>query len=100
MNDLLNPYQLRAVTITLRMFEEALFYTQGWLQGAEANGILYRRKLTLSPEGKLSAQERINAALEQIAALAREIGLEANVDSPANLIRSKMSVSWADLLDT
>jgi hypothetical protein len=82
------------------MFEEDLLYAQAWLLGAEINGILYRRKLILSPEGRLAAQERINAALEQIAALAREIGLEAEVDSPANLIRSKMSVNWANLLDT
>ena len=57
-------------------------------------------KIDLSPESRLAAQERINAALEQIAVLAREIGLEAEVDSPANLIRSKMSVNWANLLDT
>jgi len=100
MNDLLNPDQLRSVTITLRMFEEDLLDVQAWLHGAETNGILSKRKLTLSPESRLAAQERINAALEQIAVLAREIVLEAEVDSPDNLIRSKMSVNWANLFDT
>jgi hypothetical protein len=100
MNDLLNPDQLRSVTITLRSFEEDLLYAQAWLHDVEENGILYRRKLTLSPESRSIAQERINAALERIALLAKEFGLKAEADNPANLIRSKMSVNWANLLDT
>jgi hypothetical protein len=100
MKDLLNPDQLRSVTITLRTFEEDLLYAQAWLYDAEENGILYQRKLTISPESRSIAQERINAALEHIALLAREFGLESEVENSANLIRSKMSVNWANLLDT
>ena len=97
---MLNPDQLRSVTITLRTFEEDLLYAQAWLHDAEENGILYRRNLSLSPESRSIAQERINAALERIGLLAREFGLECEVENSANLIRSMMSVNWANLLDT
>jgi len=100
MNDLLNPDQRRSVAIVLKMFEENLRQTAAWLDGAEANRILYRRKLKPSLARRQSAQHRIAAALEQIATLAKETGLEPEVEDPAGLIRGEMSVNWANLIDT
>jgi hypothetical protein len=42
----------------------------------------------------------VAAVLDQIAALAQEIGLEPEVEDPAGLIRGELSVSWANLIDT
>jgi hypothetical protein len=99
-NDLLNPDQRRSVTIVLRMFEENLRQAEAWLQDAEVNGILYQRKLNLSPARRQAAQQRVAAALEQVAALAQEIGLEPEVEDPAGLIRGELSVSWANLIES
>jgi hypothetical protein len=99
-NDILNPDQRRSVAIVLQMFEESLRLADAWLQGAEANGILYRRKLNLPPAQRRAAQRRIAAALDQIAAIAQTLDLEPKVDDPAGLIRGKMSVCWANLIDT
>jgi hypothetical protein len=99
MSDLLNPNQRRSVTIVLRNFEENLRQAEAWLQGAEANGILYKRKLNLSPAQWQAAQQRVAAALEQIASLAQEIGLEPEVEDASGLIRGEMSVDWTNLSD-
>jgi hypothetical protein len=82
------------------MFEENLRLTAAWLDGAEENGILYRRKLNLSPVQRQVAQQRVDTALETIASLAQKIGLEPEVEDPAGLIRGEMNVSWANLIDT
>jgi len=100
MNDLLNPAQRTSVTIVLRNFEESLRQAEAWLQGAEANGILYRRKLDLKPAQRQAAQQRVTAALEIIATLAQAIGLEQEAEDAVGLIRGEMSISWANLTDT
>ena len=100
MNDLFNPEQRRSVAIVLKSFEESLRQANVWLQGAEVNGILYQRKLNMPTALKQAAQKRITIALEQIATLAREIGLGQEQDDPAGLIRGEMSENWANLIDT
>jgi hypothetical protein len=100
MSDLLNPSQRGSVAVSLKMFEEQLRLTSAWLDGREENGILYRRKLNLSPAQRQAAQQRVVTALEIIAALAQKIGLEPEVEDPAGLIRGEFSVSWANMIDT
>jgi hypothetical protein len=100
MNDLLNLSQRGSVVVSLKMLEENLRLTAAWLDGREDNGILYRRKLNLSPAKQLAAQQRVASALETIDILAKKIGLEPEVEDPAGLIRGEFSVSWANLIDT
>ncbi len=100
MNDLLNPDQLRSVEVTLRMFEENLRMTASWLDGAEENGILYRRKVALSKERRKAARQRINAALDEIAVLARMLDLSPEEKDAIGLIRGRLAVSWANLIDS
>jgi hypothetical protein len=99
-NDLLNPDQLRSVEVTLRMFEENLRMTASWLDGAEENGILYRRKVALSKERRKAARQRINAALDEIAVLARMLDLSPEEKDAIGLIRGRLAVSWANLIDS
>jgi len=99
-SDLLNPAQLRSVEVTLRTFEKNLRLSAAWLDGEEENGILYRRKLTLPTAQRDVARQRINAALEQIAILARMLDLPPEEEDVIRLIRGRLAVSWANLIDS
>lgn len=99
MKDMLNEAQFTSLAIVLRLLEDDLRQADAWLQGAEETGILYRRKLRLSPERRAVARQVIAAALNQIAQLAREFNLAQIDDNPAATIVADMSVRWADLCD-
>ena len=99
MNDLLNYNQRRSVTIVLRNFEEHLRMTSAWLDGAEENGILYHRKLSLPSAQRQAAKQCVETALETIVVLAQKIDLEPEVEDSAGIIRGEMSVDWANLSD-
>jgi len=100
MNDLLNPYQKASLATVLRMFEEDLRQADRWLDGYQAEGILYRQELHLAPLKRTRARKRIAAALDEIADLARGLGLEQQIEDPAGLIRGQMSIAWANLMDS
>ena len=100
MTDLLNPDQRRSVAIVLRMFEEILRRADAGLKEAETNGILYQRKMVLSPVRRKEAQTLIDTAYKHIGELASTLGLEPELDNPAELISGEMSESWANLLDS
>ena len=100
MKSLLNSEQQSSVKIVLRMFEENLREVETWLQGAEVNGILYQRRLNLPAAKREAVQQCVDAALEIIAALARKFDLKPEVEDVSNMIRSRMSIRWADLADT
>jgi hypothetical protein len=99
MTRLLNPAQANALLITLRMLEERLRHADVWLQDTEEEGILYHRKLHVSPQRKLVARQLIHSALEEIAEVARKFDFARTYDDRASLIRAQMSLSWADLCD-
>jgi hypothetical protein len=100
LKDLLNPSQRRSVTVTLRGFENGLRQALGWLDGRSENGILYRGTLNLSTEKREAMRLEIASALEEIATLSRVLGLDREEEDARGLIRSEMSVAWANLLDT
>jgi len=83
MNDLLNPSQKTSPSTVLRMFEEDLRQADAWLDGRQTEGILYQRELHLSTARRTVARQRIAAGLDEIAALAQEIGLEPEIEDPA-----------------
>jgi hypothetical protein len=97
--DLLNSIQKNSLRITLRRFEENLIHTQTWLDGYEENGVLYQRKLNLSPNRREQARQVIKAACEVIKDVSRDFDLPIESENAAVLIRGEMSISWADLLD-
>jgi hypothetical protein len=99
-NDLLNRSQYISLSNVLRTFESDLRQVDAWLQGNEECGILYRRKLTLSSKQRKAARDRIAAALQLITDLADTLDLQIIEEDLANMIRSQMSMSWANLLDT
>ncbi len=100
MDDILNAYQKNSVATVLRTLEEDLRQANTWLDGRQADGILYRQKLSLAPARSRQARLRIAAALAEISALAEKLGLQPEIVNPAGLIRSQMSVDWASLIDS
>lgn len=100
MNNLLNPYQKASLATVLRMFEENLRQAETWLNGQQVEGILYRQELHLTSAQRDSISKHITAALAEIDTLARELGLEPEIENPADLIRGQMSIAWANLVDS
>jgi len=98
-SDLLNPEQFRSVEITLRMFEENLRLISTWLDGKENNGILYRRELNFPSGRRKAVRQHIDAALNQIAILARTLELQPEEKDITGMIRGKLAESWANLID-
>ncbi len=70
-----------------------------WLQVGEESGILYRRRLGLSPEQRAVMREQIASALAQIATLADRFGLSADDEDLGAAIAAQMSADWANLCD-
>ncbi len=100
MKDLLNPYQKNSLRITLRMFEENLRNALEWLDGREEDGILYSRKLILSPVGREQARQYIKVALGVIEKLSLQFDLRKESSDAASMLRGELDVGWANLLDT
>lgn len=99
MGRILNPYQRNALTVTLREFEASLRRALGYLDGCRVQGALVQETLRLSDRQQAEMRQDIAEALEQVAALSRELALESSEQDAAGLIRSEMSVAWANLLD-
>jgi hypothetical protein len=76
LDELLNPSQKSSLKIVLRMFEENLRQADSWLDGRQANGILYRQQLHLTQSQRSEAHKRIATALDEIAVFAKELALE------------------------
>jgi hypothetical protein len=100
MNPMLNPQQRSSLHMTLLAFEKNLRQAQSWLDGAEEDGILYKAKLQLSEERRRQATGEIARALDQIGSLRQSFELEKKEENPLALIRSEMTISWANLLDS
>ena len=83
---LLNPYQKASLATVLHMFEEDLRQTDTCLDGRQADGILYRRQLHLSPAWRAVVRQLISSTLDEIATLAGKLGLEQEVEDPAGMI--------------
>ena len=99
LKDLLNSYQKNSLRITLRMFEENLRNALEWLDGREEDGILYSRKLILSPTGREQARQYIKVALGVIEKLSFQFDLRKESSYAASMLRGELDVSWANLLD-
>lgn len=100
MKELLNPAQKNALQITLTQFEENLLHAQAWLDGSEEKGVLHQRKLILSENARQLAEQAIKEARELIKRVSHEFDLSDESENAAASIRGKMSISWADLMDS
>ena len=100
MDTYLNPSQRRSLTVTLRHFEISLRQALAWLDGKNENGILYRETLSLSEPKRAGMRRMVETALAEIALTSRLFDLKSEQQDAGGLIRSEMSIAWANLLDT
>ena len=95
-NFLTEPQQ-RSLTVTLRLFEQALRKAARLLSEEDEVGILYSWKSHLSLEHRQLIQQKISLTLIDLAELSKELGLESAEYSIESTIMAEMSNSWANL---
>lgn len=95
----LNPYQRRAIEVTLRMLEEVVDRVEYQLSATPIRGVLYELTNPYSAQEQTELRKRI----EEIRRILRESREQWQLDverTPIDVfIRSAMSVLWADLED-
>jgi hypothetical protein len=100
MANLLNEAQRNRITNVLRSLELDLRQARATLDRPGAEGILFR--IAPSTPGKRLAKidREIEAALDDIAWLARELALEAREQDVTSKVAAELTVDWADLVDS
>jgi phage terminase small subunit len=96
----LNPNQQNYLYATLRAFEKSLRLADQLLVDGAEQGILYYQKSYLDVELRQSARHKISQALQELARLANQLGLEPREENSDQMIMAQMSASWADLVDS
>jgi hypothetical protein len=96
----LNPNQQNYLYATLSSFEKALRLADQLLAQGNQRGILYYQKSNLDPALRQSARHKISVALEELANLAKQLGLEPREENSDQMIMAQMSASWSDLVDS
>jgi len=96
----LNPNQQNYLYASLLSFEKALRLADQLLAQGDERGILYYQKSNLEPDLRQSARQKISLALEELASLANQLGLEPREENSDQMIMAQMSASWADLVDS
>ena len=96
----LNPNQQNYLYASLRNFEKALRQADQLLAQGDERGILYYQKSNLDPALRQSARQKISLALQELANLADQLGLEPREENSDQLIMAQMSASWSDLVDS
>ena len=99
MSELMNRAQRTSVFVTLRTFEQYLRQLDRWLQGLEADGILYKYKMDLLPERRALMQQKIAAGLALVEELALALQLEPGIIELVGWLRGQMSESWDRQID-
>ena len=96
----LNPNQQNYLYASLRNFEKALRQADQLLAQGDERGILYYQKSNLDPALRQAARQKISLALEELAKLANQLGIEPREENSDQLIMAQMSASWSDLVDS
>ena len=96
----LNPNQQNYLHASLRSFEKALRLADQLLAQGDERGILYYQKSYLDPALRQSARDKISLALEELAKLANQLGIEPREENSDQMIMAQMSASWSDLVDS
>jgi hypothetical protein len=89
----LNPNQVRAVTVTLRLLEERLADVERVI-AADERGILYERVASFTPAQRAQMNESIRALREQIRRAAEEFHLPRETQSAARYVVGTVSLLW------
>lgn len=91
--------QRRYLRASFTCFEKALRNADRLLNEGDEVGILYHRKMRLDAGQRQVLQGKINAALTELSALVKALGIRAAEEDASRIIMAEMSASWADLVD-
>lgn len=95
---LLNPYQRRSVTITLRTLETFMRETVTGLSVQE-QGILYQQKSSLSRQQQQQIETLRGEILSEINKLAKALALPIESRDTRSALQGHLAVLWSDLYD-
>jgi len=95
----LNPYQRRALEVTLRMLEETLDRVELLLRATPLRGVFYEMANPYTPEEERALRQRIAEVRSVLREIHEAWHLGVERTSLDVFIRSAMSVLWADLED-
>jgi hypothetical protein len=96
----LNPNQQNYLYATLSAFEKSLRLADRLLAEGDERGILYYQKSYLDAGLRQSARHKISLALQELANLANQLGLQPREENSDQMIMAQMGASWADLVDS
>jgi hypothetical protein len=100
MNELLNDSQWNSLRISILAFERRLREARDWLDGREEEGKFYRRRLSMSEDGREFARQQIEQALREVAVLGTALQVPFSNEAVNSELRGEFSVTWANLLDS
>jgi len=89
----------RGASTTLLLLDEALCQFEQWAEGREIVSVLYREQNDLSARQRRSILSEIAKMRKVLEELREALGLEAETEAVAHLIRSRCSVMWEYLVE-
>lgn len=84
----------RGITVTLTLVDETLCEVEQWAKGREIKSVLYKERNSLTEKQKQKMLSEIARMRRTLLAISDALGLEAEVCSAANDVRSKCSGLW------
>jgi hypothetical protein len=95
----LNAHQRRCLEVTFRMLEEALDHFGMLLEATPVQGVLYVLNHPYTPEEQATLRQRIEDVRGVLRGCQERWNLQVERKTLDTVIRSRMSVLWADLED-
>lgn len=91
---MLNDYQRRGLTVTLRIVEESLEHIERILKNDGYSGILYETQYDITKEICNEISNRIPPAIAEIEKIADKFHLEKQIGWASNAAYSKLPYCW------
>jgi hypothetical protein len=91
---MLNDYQRRGLSITLRIVEESLEHIERILKNDGYSGILYETRDDITKEIRQEISNRIPPAIAEIEKIADKFHLERQIGWASNAAYSKLPYCW------
>lgn len=95
--DLLTIPQQRIIRSSLLLFEKTLRMSDRMLKEGDEVGILYHRKISLSPQRRELIQNSIAQALSDLAEFSEALGLKPSEENTQRIIMGNLNLCWESL---
>lgn len=91
---MLNDYQRRGLTVTLRIVEESLEHIERILKNDGYSGVLYETRYDITKEIRKEISNRIPPAIAEIEKIADKFRLEKQIGWASNAAYGKLPYCW------